>query len=209
MASMGRPRSIFLTASSSYDEVHYLVHRERGKAKGQPCSRCGLPAYEWCYQHNGDTIIDEQGRDFCRDLSCYSPMCRSCHRFLDGAVHPEKVAEKGRRSSNVQAARRAADPHYDDARKVAARINAVRAREAFMQDPSHLQKLARAGVLGGRALAAKAKTNPELRSLLIESAKRNLAKCNSDTRSCVECGHTSTPGGVGVHQYYSKHQGTS
>lgn len=154
MARTGRPRTVFLNSSSTYDDVHWILARDHGPAKTHKC-KCGNPAYEWAYQHNGDTVTDERGRKFARDLDAYSPMCRSCHRLLDEKLDPGSLGERGKKGLKKQAAMLEADPSYGDARRASARLNAEKARAAAAADPEQRKKAAAAGRLGGLARAKK------------------------------------------------------
>lgn len=209
MARTGRPRTIFINSSSSYEDVHYVLTRDRGSAKAHQCS-CGEAAYEWAYQHNGETLVDPaKGFDFCLDLDCYAPMCRSCHRLLDESVHPGRLGDRGKKGLRVHFARVKTDPEYAEKVLQASRRNVVKAQAAQRADPQRLEKATRAARLGGQALAEKARSDPALQARLNDARRRAIAKANATSRTCDECGKVSTPGGIGVHQHYTGHRGTS
>lgn len=106
----------------TYNSVHWSLVKERGDASAHSC-RCGQPARDWAYQHNGEPEIydPESGRPYSEDLECYEAMCRSCHFRLDsGDIHRRMGQLVGR--SNVL--RAAADEEF------AAKVSADRAQAA-------------------------------------------------------------------------------
>lgn len=73
------------TPAATYSAIHFRLRKERGRAGGMTCVRCGGPAVQWAYDH---TDPDERwdpasGLPFSLDLDRYQPLCLSCHRRLD------------------------------------------------------------------------------------------------------------------------------
>lgn len=80
----------------SYEQIHAGLLYFNGPANTFLCC-CGAQAQSWAYQHNGGAeLVSSNGHRYTEDLSCYQPMCRSCHQRLD--KHPEILgAEKFQR----------------------------------------------------------------------------------------------------------------
>lgn len=73
----------------SYLGMHKRITGTRGRASAHPCA-CGQPAEEWAY---GGGCPDERRRAhasngsvcaYCPHPDCYEPMCKPCHRRVDG-----------------------------------------------------------------------------------------------------------------------------
>lgn len=85
----GPAEILVLGASETYAAVHQRVHRMHGPASGYPCAACWSPADEWAYDRSDpDEIAGETwegvAATYSLDLSHYVPLCRSCHRGIDG-----------------------------------------------------------------------------------------------------------------------------
>lgn len=76
--------------------IHYVtVHILRqiwGNASEHRCEKCGRKAEQWAYQYNSEHELDWKGTVYSADLSCYAPMCRSCHRKFD-IQHDERIRD--------------------------------------------------------------------------------------------------------------------
>lgn len=70
---------------ATYNAIHFRLKNERGPARENPCLRCGKPAQEWAYDHaDPDERVSPKMQPFSLNLNHYQPLCRSCHRKLDG-----------------------------------------------------------------------------------------------------------------------------
>lgn len=71
---------------ATYVAVHIRLRSQRGKASAHSCARCGRPAQEWAYDHaDPDERMSDKGQPYSLDLfGHYQPLCRPCHRKLDG-----------------------------------------------------------------------------------------------------------------------------
>jgi hypothetical protein len=91
--------------SETYNQVHYRLLKERGDASRYLC-RCGAPARDWAYQHNGTPEIydPESGRPYSENIkACYAPMCRSCHFKMDTTDVQRKLGQLLGRGNAIRA----------------------------------------------------------------------------------------------------------
>lgn len=146
---LGRPKTLFVNSCSTYEDIHYILVRNKGAAKTHVCA-CTAQAFEWAYQHTGNILVDERGREFSRNLEDYAPMCRSCHRLLDEKHHPGSLGERGKKGLRTRASQ-----GYSEQHRKAARANLEKARAVAAVDPQQREKASRAGRLGGLARAEK------------------------------------------------------
>lgn len=173
----------------SIDSVHQKLARSRGKARGHTCG-CGLPAYEWAYQHTDpNPLYSEEGSVYSLDPQNYAPMCRSCHRKLDleKSLRLKESWEKNRAelTREIQQAGGRAAPHPGS--------------------PLDNETAVRMGRAGGTARSKRMREDPDLMRRMQDLATRNLPK---GSWVCEECGKISTRSGIGNHQKWSSHSGT-
>ena len=68
----------------NYNTVHQRLPRVRGKATGQTCIGCGVPAEAWAYDHSDpDELVNDRGQAYSANLDHYQPLCHSCHIKAD------------------------------------------------------------------------------------------------------------------------------
>ena len=75
----------------SYKAVHTRLRKARGPAKDHVCP-CGAQAFDWAYDHTDPEerhrLVKIAGREYemtySQKLEHYRPLCRKCHRRLDG-----------------------------------------------------------------------------------------------------------------------------
>lgn len=69
-----------------YEAAHKRVRRARGRASEYSCTHCDDRAYDWAYDHaDPDEGRTEDGRTYSLNPERYIPLCRPCHRKMDGA----------------------------------------------------------------------------------------------------------------------------
>lgn len=71
--------------AKTYVGMHLKVARERGKATGHECARCGQQADDWAYDHSDpdERYRKDYGSPFSLDVDHYMPLCRLCHIEFD------------------------------------------------------------------------------------------------------------------------------
>ena len=170
--------------TSSYMEIHTKISKARGEAKDHSCFSCGLPAYEWAYQHNGspELLCDKTGFAYSEDVQkCYRPLCRSCHRVLDYAASPGSGRKKIEKALKGLVEKRL-DPQFRE---------------------EQTENLVRAA----RISAERLKNDTERMKKLRETARKNGYVSTSQRRRCSSCGMVSSPPSIGGHHRASGHTG--
>lgn len=78
-------------------------------------------------------------------------------------------------------------------------VGTERGRAAIETHPDFIEQRREGGRRGGAAMAERMRTDPEFREQIVNGRRKR--------RRCSECGFTSTPGPVGVHQKSTGHSG--
>lgn len=87
-----------------YTAAHGRVKYLHGPAAAHACVDCGDNAQDWSYDKSDPTqLVDERGRPYSLDPTCYVPRCRSCHRRHD-AAHNNSLTPTGVRSAATEGA---------------------------------------------------------------------------------------------------------
>jgi hypothetical protein len=69
---------------ASYENVHWRVKAQRGRAADYPCVACGGAAAHWAYDHSDpNERRQEGGGPYSLDIFRYQPMCVLCHNRMD------------------------------------------------------------------------------------------------------------------------------
>jgi hypothetical protein len=81
-----------------YNTAHRRVAEAKGRAAEHDCVWCGKRADEWAYDHtdpNPRFVPDDAprgpGMPYSLDPARYQPMCKFCHKALDGSKRRESV----------------------------------------------------------------------------------------------------------------------
>lgn len=109
--------------ADGYRKIHHLL----GRADAHICA-CGRPAFEWAYQHTGETLYSPEGAAYSEDPDDYEAMCRSCHKTLDYRLTPERL--EGSRTSF----RRRAEQNPEASAEAIARANSA-VQKRWAEDP--------------------------------------------------------------------------
>ena len=74
-----------MNGAVGYSQAHRRLIKVRGPARDHMCE-CGCAAYEWAYQGGdpNELVSPLHGCVYSTDANLYKPMCRSCHRKMDG-----------------------------------------------------------------------------------------------------------------------------
>lgn len=74
--------------ATTYDGTHSQLKNMFGSAKQYRCHTCPERAHDWAYQHNDpNEMVSMRGRTkglIFGHWQFYAPMCKSCHRAIDG-----------------------------------------------------------------------------------------------------------------------------
>ena len=73
--------------------AHQLVEKQWGRAVTHQCINCERQARDWAYDGTDPSEILEGKWLYSRWPEFYMPMCRSCHKKLDGAKQGEELRE--------------------------------------------------------------------------------------------------------------------
>jgi hypothetical protein len=83
--AMRRAHRLNVKEIVTYDGAHTRVRRGRGKAADNPCVDCGLPAFQWSYDHSDPNELRSKDGPYSTDPTRYFPRCEPCHRVYDKA----------------------------------------------------------------------------------------------------------------------------
>jgi len=82
----GERHPLWVGDAVSYDGMHFRLKAEFGVASTHLCP-CGAQAEQWAYQHTDPNERFQAGDGpYSTDPDHYLPMCRPCHRQLDGGA---------------------------------------------------------------------------------------------------------------------------
>lgn len=89
-------------ADITYRTAHWRLVRFRGPASDHTCE-CGCAAFEWAYQ-GGDPneLVSPRGHTYSTDMNRYKPMCRSCHRKMDGYEQLAQYMQTGEKHPHAK-----------------------------------------------------------------------------------------------------------
>ena len=82
----------------SYRSAHRRVHSAFGPARLYPCVKCGNASHDWAYDGMDATQLLGKGTGsamswYSRYPEFYMPLCRPCHRALDGNTQATELNE--------------------------------------------------------------------------------------------------------------------
>ena len=91
-----KPPPVPRQLDAGYGAAHSRVRRDNGPASNHICVDCGIPAYQWSYDHHDqdERISDERnslGMPYSLDSRHYQPRCVNCHKTFD-RTHGQRVA---------------------------------------------------------------------------------------------------------------------
>jgi hypothetical protein len=193
----------------SYIEAHRNVYKARGKASLYICIKCGEQAREWALLRH----VLEAGMTWSADPMDYQPMCSPCHFTYDNDEDRIRASRDKARETFLE--HKQSDPEFasritEFRRSFGKRIGSVGGRALVAKsksDPETAAKVSadrtKAGIVGARAFVDRFDEDPELR----EEYSRRMKDIAQRRRKCDICGKVSSPGGIGKHQKDSGHCG--